>query len=81
MISFKGAHSPREVILYAVFFSLRYSLSCRDLREILAERGVDLDHASLNRWESRYAGLVANDASRYKSVPPTVHGAWMGHMG
>ncbi len=34
----------------------------------MAERGVKLDHATLNRWVSRYAGLVA-DASRYKKCP------------
>ncbi|WP_424830121.1 IS6 family transposase [Ruegeria sp.] len=67
-ISFKGAHFPKEVILYAVFFYLRYGVSYRDLEEIMAERGVELDHATLNRWVSRYAGLVA-DASRYKKHP------------
>ncbi len=68
IISFKGAHFPKEVILYAVFFYLRYGVSYRDLEEIMAERGVELDHATLNRWVSRYAGLVA-DASRYKKRP------------
>ncbi len=67
-ISFKGAHFPKDVILYAVFFYLRYGVSYRDLEEIMAERGVELDHATLNRWVSRYAGLVA-DASRHKKRP------------
>jgi len=48
-ISFKGAHFPKEVILHAVFFYLRYSVSYRDLEEIMAERDVSLDHATLNR--------------------------------
>lgn len=64
-ISFKGAHFPKDVILYAVFFYLRYGVSYRDLEEIMAERGVDLDHATLNRWVSRYAGLIAETA-RYR---------------
>ncbi|WP_170518125.1 IS6 family transposase [Ruegeria atlantica] len=67
-ISFKGAHYPKDVILYAVFFYLRYGVSYRDLEEIMAERGVELDHATLNRWVSRYAGLVA-DALRHKKRP------------
>jgi putative transposase len=54
MIDFKGAHYPREVILYAVFFYVRYGVSYRDLEEIMAERGVSLDHATLNRWVVRY---------------------------
>ncbi|RLK07325.1 IS6 family transposase [Ruegeria conchae] len=67
-ISFKGAHFPKDVILHAVFFYLRYGVSYRDLEEIMAERGVDLDHATLNRWVSRYAGLVA-EAARYRKRP------------
>ncbi len=67
-ISFKGAHFPRDVILHAVFFYLRYGGSYRNLEEIMAERGVDLDHATLNRWVSRYAGLIA-EAARYKKRP------------
>lgn len=45
MISFKGAQFPKEVTLFAVFFYVRYTVSYRDLEEIMAERGVILDHA------------------------------------
>lgn len=48
-ISFKGAHFPKDVILFAVFFYLRYGVSYRDLEEIMAERGITIDHAALNR--------------------------------
>ncbi|KMK82232.1 IS6 family transposase, partial [Brucella abortus] len=48
-IDFKGAHFPKNVILYAVFFYVRYPVSYRDLQEILAERGIEVDHATLNR--------------------------------
>ena len=67
-ISFKGAHFPKDVILHAVFFYLRYGVSYRDLEEIMAERGVDLDHATPNRWVCRYAGLIA-EAARYRKRP------------
>jgi len=40
MISFKGAHYPKEVILYAVFFCVRYGVSYQDLEEIMEERGA-----------------------------------------
>ena len=50
MINFKGNHYPKDVILYAVFFYVRYAVSYRDLEEIMAERGVEVDHATLNRW-------------------------------
>lgn len=45
MISFKGARFPKDVILFAVFFYVRYTVSYRDLEEIMAERGVTVDHA------------------------------------
>ena len=48
-VSFKGAHFPRDIILHAAFFYLRYGVSYRDLEEIMAERGVRVDHATLNR--------------------------------
>lgn len=41
-IDFKGSHFPKNVILYAVFFYVRYSVSYRDLQEIMAERGCTL---------------------------------------
>ncbi|WP_298856207.1 IS6 family transposase, partial [uncultured Ruegeria sp.] len=65
-ISFKGAHFPRDVILHAVYFYLRYSVSYRDLEEILAERGVKVDHATLNLWIVKYAPLFADRARRQK---------------
>ena len=50
-IEFKGVHYPKAVVLHAVFFYVRYAVSYRDLEEILAERGVTVDHATLNRWK------------------------------
>ncbi|NKK02068.1 IS6 family transposase, partial [Rhizobium leguminosarum bv. viciae] len=47
MVDFNGSHYPKDVILYAVFFYVRYAVSYRDLEEIMAERGVTVDHATL----------------------------------
>jgi len=66
VISFKGTQFPKEVILHAMFFYLRYGVSYRDLEEILAERGVVVDHATLNRWVVKYAGLIAVNAQSRK---------------
>lgn len=68
MISFKGAHFPKEVILFAVFFYARYTVSYRDLEEIMAERGVRVDHATLNRWVCKYTPLLAEVARRRKRL-------------
>ena len=76
MIDFKGAHYPREVILYAVFFYVRYGVSYRDLEEIMAERGVSVDHATLNRWVVRYSPLLAEEAKNVNSLLLLL-GVWM----
>jgi hypothetical protein len=46
MIDFKVNQFPKSVILYAVFFYVRYGVSYRDLEEVMAERGVDIDHVT-----------------------------------
>ena len=64
MISFKGVHFPKEVILYAVFFYVRYGVSYRDLEEIMEERGVQVGHATLNHWVFVYSPLIAAEAKK-----------------
>ena len=66
MISFKGAHFPKDIILYAVFFYVRYGVSYRDLEEIMMERGIKVDHATLNRWVIDYSPLIAAEAKKCK---------------
>ncbi len=65
-VDFKGAHFPKSVILHAVFFYVRYPVSYRDLQEILAERGITVDHATLNRWVVRYSPQIAAQAQLRK---------------
>lgn len=66
MIDFKGVHYPKSVILHAVFFYVRYAVSYRDLEEILAERGITVGHATLNRWVVKFAPLIADRAQARK---------------
>jgi hypothetical protein len=49
-VSFKGAHFPPEVILMGVRWYVAYPLSTRHVEELMAERGVDVDHSTINRW-------------------------------
>ncbi|MBC8719734.1 IS6 family transposase [Ochrobactrum sp. Marseille-Q0166] len=65
-VAFKGTHFPKNIILHAVFFYVRYRVSYRDLQEILAERGIAVDHATLNRWVVRYSPLIAAQAQLHK---------------
>tara|TARA_B100000795_G_scaffold249085_1_gene216364 strand:- start:434 stop:1057 length:624 start_codon:yes stop_codon:yes gene_type:complete len=61
-IDFKGSHYPKDVILYAVFFYVCYAVSYRDLEEIMGERGIHVDHATLNRWVLKYSLGIAETA-------------------
>jgi transposase-like protein len=45
-----GYRFPREVIALAVRWYLRYGLSYRDVEELLAERGITVDHVTIYRW-------------------------------
>jgi putative transposase len=72
-VDFKGSQYPKDVILFAVFFYVRYAVSYRDLEEILAERGVQVDHATLNRWVVKYSPEIAKTAQNRKH--PTA-GSW-----
>jgi len=65
-IDFNGVRYPKSVILHAVFFYVRSAVSYRDLEEIMAERGVNVDHATLNRWVVKFSPLIAVNAQARK---------------
>src|ERR671927_761341 len=65
-ISFKGAHFPTEVILMGVRWYLAYPLSYRHVEELLEERGVPIDHATIQRWVVKYSPLLEEAFHRRK---------------
>ncbi|SEO27292.1 putative transposase, partial [Pseudorhodobacter antarcticus] len=66
MNNFKGTQFPKAVMLHAVFFYVRYAVSYRDLEEIMAERGLNVDHATLNRWVVKFSPLISANAQSRK---------------
>jgi transposase-like protein len=60
--AFSGYRFPPEVITLAVRWYLRFGLSYRDVEELLAERGVEVDHVSVYRWVQRFAPEFAEAA-------------------
>jgi transposase-like protein len=61
--AFAGFCFPPEVIVLAVRWYLRFGLSYRDVEELLAERGIEVDHVTVYRWVQRFTPLLA-DAAR-----------------
>jgi transposase-like protein len=61
--AFAGFRFPSDVIVLAVRWYLRFGRSYRDVEELLAERGVEVDHVTIYRWVLRFTPLLA-DAAR-----------------
>jgi transposase-like protein len=60
--AFAGFCFPPDVIVLAVRWYLRFGLSYRDVEELLAERGVEVDHVTVCRWVQRFTPLLAEAA-------------------
>jgi IS6 family transposase len=84
---FKWRHFEAEIILLCVRWYLRYSLSYRDLEEMMRERGLHVDHTTIYRWVQRYAPELekrcrphlkaTNDSWRVDETYIKVKKAWM----
>ena len=70
---FKWRQFEPEVILLAVGWYLRFSLSYRDVEELLAERGLHADHVTVWRWVQRYAPEMER---RVRSRLKPTNGSW-----
>jgi transposase, IS6 family len=67
--SFAGFRFPPDVIVLAVRWYLRYGLSYRDVEELLAERGITVDHVTVYRWVQRFTLLLIDAARPCRHVP------------
>jgi len=83
---FKWRHFLPEIIVLNVRWYCRYPLSYRDLEEMMAERGVEVDHSTLNRWVLKFAPELdkrirpflnpTNDSWRVDETYIEVKGGW-----
>src|SRR4028119_2091760 len=83
---FKWRHFQADIILLNVRWYCRYALSYRDLEEMMAERGIEVDHSTINRWVLKYAPELdkrirphlkqTNDSWRVDETYLKVKGAW-----
>ena len=84
---FKYRHFEPEIILLCLRWYLRYSLSYRDLEEMMAERGLSVDHTTIYRWVQHYAPILekrcraklkpTNNSWRVDETYVKVKGQWM----
>ena len=66
---FAGFRFPPAVIILAVRWYLRYGLSYRDVKELLAERGIEVDHVTVYRWVQRFTPLLVDAARLCRHAP------------
>jgi len=64
MLNFKGMRFPIDVILVCIRWYVAYPLSYRHLEEMMEERGVSVDHSSINRWAIRFLPLIEKMARK-----------------
>jgi IS6 family transposase len=69
--AFAGFRFPPDVITLAVRWYLRYGLSYRDLEELLAERGIEVDHITVYRWVQRFTRCSPTPPGRAGTPPGT----------
>jgi transposase-like protein len=75
LLSYSGYRFPRDIIQRAVWMYLRFTLSFRDVEELLAERGIVVTYESIRRWVLTFGPVIAR---RLRARRPKPHGRW--HM-
>ena len=66
---FKGHCFPKVIILQAVYYKLRFTLSYRDIEELLKIRGITVDHATIQRWVFKFTPMIdVNFRKRKRAV-------------
>jgi len=72
-ISYSGYHFPRDVIQRAVWMYLRFTLSLRDVEDLLAERGIVVSYETIRRWVASFGPAIAR---RLRAGRPAPHPRW-----
>jgi putative transposase len=65
-MDFKGSHFEREIVLWGVRWYVAYPISYRRREEMMGERGVEVDHSTLNRWILKYVPLLEKEFAAHK---------------
>src|SRR5215212_8406328 len=68
-LSYRGHRFPAAIIQHAIWLYLRFTLSYRDVEELLAERGLDLSYETVRRWVLKFGPLVARRLRQHRPRP------------
>ncbi|HJO74864.1 MAG TPA: IS6 family transposase [Rhodospirillales bacterium] len=68
-ISFKRHRFPPEIIRHAVWLYARFTLSYRDVEDLLAERGLDISYETVRRWFLKFGGPIASNLRQPRPAP------------
>jgi hypothetical protein len=68
-ISFKRHRFPPDVIRYAVWLYFRFTLSIRDVEDLLAQRGIEVSREAVRCWVNKFGPLIAANLRRRRSRP------------
>ena len=68
-VSYAGHQFPPEIIRHAVWLYLRFTLSYRDVEELLAERGIETTYESIRRWVVKFGPKFARNLRRLRPKP------------
>ncbi|VAW71926.1 Mobile element protein [hydrothermal vent metagenome] len=69
MISFKGYHFNKEMVLQSARWTIAYSLSYRDIEEMMQERGFEVDYSTSHRWVIQYTPALEKTFHKKKKHP------------
>jgi len=70
-ISYSGYRFPPEIIHQAIWLYLRFTLSLRDIEDLLAERGVAVSYETVRRWVNHFGPVIAADLRKRRLKPHT----------
>ena len=71
-ISYSGYRFPPEIIQQAIWLYVRFTLSFRDVEDLLAERGILVSYETVRRWVNHFGPMIAVDLRRRRSKPHTI---------
>src|SRR5438034_4106747 len=69
LLSYRRHRFPPEIIQHAVWLYLRFTLSYRDVEELLADRGLDISYETVRRWVLKFGPLIAQRLRRHRPRP------------